>query len=592
PFVPGIEIRNAVAVRIGPDLFRDGSEIATKEIARKPLTGVLPGTTTRTKQAGITFTARTSQMSYAVPVTRVEVTPTADCTLRIRIEVSNARLVIGRTDVRGLLCSATAGPMQVVLGHRGPVPVEADAVPYVCDGQFRLRATAVRFAVPNGNWYVTRPAVDSDSLFLSADRVARSLVEGVYSNKGRIERDFRKSVADAINELKLELPPVTDDHLLTALWPVPAYRPRIRPRLEAATVDEDGLAVVFGMTVAALDPYAPPAVPKTVDFGLKTGHVGKADLAISAAEGLIAPLTAQLIEAGVAHVNVLDIPERKYAHFADREVLSELIPALRTLPPEAEVRTEFYLRAPLDLDDTTLACEPDGCFSVFDLRVPNLTAVVSVRETPDAAWRDYAEFSYDVTQPVRLQLGREVAGGREVISACNDSPQIVATGRWLTDPPADPRLDLDAAARLFHQGWAVWSDACIPTAIVIPDLEFRGYVRRLDLLEPAPHGMSVGFEEPETVVTNESDRPLVYRTKRPDGPWGPPLALPPGGRHVYRVARPLGYESAAGGEVERYDIPPGRDATFKPLADGRPGLVLDALAKPYRPPAKVPAAGG
>ncbi|MGC1274035.1 MAG: alpha/beta hydrolase-fold protein, partial [Planctomycetaceae bacterium] len=588
PFVPAIEVHDAVAVRLGPDLFQDLSDVATQELAAKPTTGVLPGTTTRSKQAGIVFTVQTSRMSYVVPVTDVRVTPTARGTLSIRVAVSNARLTIGRTDVRGLLCSATAGPMSVVLGHRASIPIEIEAVPYLCDEQFRLRTQSVRFSIPRGNWYVTRPAVARESLFLPPDRVADSLVEGVYANESRIERDVRKSVAEAIDAMRLELPPVSNDQLLTALWPVPAYRPRIKPRLEQIAVDENGLVAVFGMTVAAVDSFQRPPEVKTVDFDLGPGDVGQADLAISAAESLVEPLSAQLIEAGVAHVNVLDIPDRRYASFADREILGELIPAIRSLPADAAFRTEFYLREPLALKDTSLTCEPGECFSVFDLRVPNLTAVVSVRETATAAWTDYAEFQYDVTQPIRLQLGSEVVGGRQVISACNDSPEIQATGRWLTDPPEDSRLEIEAAVRLFHQSWSVWSDACKPTAIVIPDLEFRGYVRRLALLEPGPRGMSVGFEEPETVLTNESEIPLVYRTRHAGEPQGVLLTLLPGESRTFRVSRPLGYESATGGRHERYSIPPGRDATFKPLGDGRFGLVLESLPLPLGPPMRVP----
>lgn len=592
PFVPALEVRNAVAVRLGPDLFQDLSDVATRELAAKPLTGVLPGTTTRSKESGIVFTVQTSNMSYVVPVTGVEVAPTERGTLSIRVEISNARLTIGRTSVRGLLCSATAGPMCVVLGHRASIPIEIEVVPYLAGEQFRLRTQSVRFSIPRGNWYVTRPAVQRESLFLPPDRVADSLVEGVYTNESRIERDVRKSVAEAIDDMRLELPPVSDDQLLTALWPVPAYRPRIKPRLEQVAVDENGLVVVFGMTVAAVDSFQPPTEVKSVDFDLGPSDVGQADLAISAAESLVKPLSAQLIEAGVAHVNVLDIPDRRYATFADREVLSELIPALRSLPDDAEVRTEFYLREPLDLKDMSLACEPDDCFSVFNLRVPNLTAVISVRESANATWQDFAEFQYDVTQPIRLQLGSEVVGGRQVISACNDSPEIHAKGRWLTEPPDDPRLDADAATRLFHQSWSIWSDACKPTAIVIPDLEFRGYVRRLALLEPGPRGMSVGFEEPETVLTNESEVPLVFRTRQTGDPWDMPFTLPPGESVEFRVSQPLGYESSTGGQYERYTIPPGRDATFKLLGEGRLGLVLETLPLPLGPPMRVPGTGG
>lgn len=591
PFVPALELHRAVATRLGPDLFTDLSAAATAELAARPLTGVVPGTTTQSREAGILFTVSTSPMYYRVPVTDVEVVPTSRGTLAVRATISHATLTIPQTRVRGWLCSATAGPMCVRLAHRRPLTIGIEATPYICNGQFRLKTRSVQFALPPGNWSVTPPPVRRESLLLSPDRVSQSLVDGIYTNEWRIEQQIRRTIAESIDSRAFELPPVSNDQLLTVLWPVPAYRPRIKPRLEDVSVDENGLAVVFGLSVAAVDPFDPPA-PKTIDFGLTFADVGHADVAIAATESLIRPLTAQLIEAGVAHVNVIDIPDGRYAQFADREVLTELIPAIAALPPETEFRTEFVLREPLDLDDSTLTDKPDGRFSVFDLRVPNLTAVISVRK-PQGDWQEYAEFAYDVTQPVRLQLGRPVESGRQVISACNDSPEIHAAGQWLVEPPADPRFNIEAAINLFHQSWTVWSDACKPTAIVIPDLEFRGYVRRLTTLEPAPYGMSVGFEEPETIITNESELPLVFSLRLDHQPTGPSpaqelLTLAPGEQHVVRSSRPVGYESSTGGHPERYTIPPGRTAIFKPLDDGRLGLILESFPQALDAPLRVP----
>lgn len=594
PFVPAIELDRAIAVRIGPDLFRDLSEVAEQEFAKVPLTGSMPGTRTATTEAGIKFDVRTSRISYRVPVSDVEVSATERGTLRLKLSVADARLVIGRTEVRGgILCKATAGAIHVVFGSRAPIPVEADVRPYVADGVLRLKTEAVRFSLPRGGWYVTRPAVDSHSLFLPANRVANSLVEGVYSSKAQIERDFRRSVSDAIDGKTFALPEVSDDQLLTALWPIPAYRPRIKPRLQEVEVSEHGMAAVFGLSVAAVDPFEAPGPPERIDLGLTPDHVARGDLAIAAAENLVAPLTKQLIDAGLAHVNVVDIPGDQYASLADRRTLADAIPALRSLPDTAEVRTELYLRQPLGLgetDEIEQVCAPDGCYSLFDLRMPDMTAVVSVRDTPEEPWRDFAEFRFDVAQRLRLGLGAETGRGREVVSACAGSPTLRTTPKWLTEPPADDRLDAEAAQRLFEKGWASSTHSCDPIAFLVPDLTLRGYVRRLDRLEPGTRGISAVFEEPETVISNGSQETLIYRTRQPGADWQP-ATLAPGERREYRASRPLAYESEAGGRAERYDIPPGRDATFK-TERGRPGLVLDPLPPPLKPQPQLPGTGG
>jgi hypothetical protein len=108
-------------------------------------------------------------------------------------------------------------------------------------------------------------------------------------------------------------------------------------------------------------------------------------------------------------------------------------------------------------------------------------------------------------------------------------------------------------------------------------LRVRGFVRRLDRLEPGSLGMAAVFEEPETVLRNTSSMPLRYRTRRPEGSWGPILTLPSGERHIFRISKPLGFESVLDDLSERWEIPAGRDATFKSLGDKPPGLYLDPL---------------
>lgn len=592
PFVPGIEMHNAIAVRLGPDMFRDLSYLASQEMAEKPLTGTTAGSTTRSQAGPISFKVTTSQLNYHVPVENVEVVTTAAGSLCIRVAVRNARLTVGRTSVKGLVCSATAGPMNLVIGHRYPIVVEIEAVPYLRGERFCLQAQDVRFSIPPDNWFVTRPYVDSHNpIFLPATKVAQSLVEGAYSSKSRIERDFRKSVADAINEMKLELPPVSDDQLLTALWPVPAYRPRVRPRLEGVKVDEDGLSVIFGMTVAALDSARGVPQVRSIDFGLMPNHVAKGDIAIAAAEGLLEPLTQQLIDAGLAHINVLDVPNGEFSNLADRATLTEAIPSLAKLPPGAEVRAELYMRQPLGLSEKekpVQACDLHSCFTIFKLHAQELAAVISVRDAPGEPWRDYAEFSFEVKQSLRLEVGKELAEAREVISRVEGEPKITTQGRWLTSTPGEEPLNIDAATRLFARGWNQWSSTDKPTGMAIPDLQFRGFARRLDRLEPGERGMAAVFEEPETVLKNESDILLRYRTRRPEGTWGPVLTLPAGERHVYRISRPLGYESDGPSPHERWEIPAGRDATFKTIDGGAPGLYLDPVPRALTPLESVP----
>ena len=590
PFVPELIVRDAVVIRAGPEVFEDVSRIATEQIVKTPFQGTVPGTGTITSVLGIPIQVTTSPIDYHVPVVEVDVRPTARGTLHVRAAVAGAHATIRRTDIRGWLCSAVAGPMTIWLGYRRPLIVEAEVEPYIEDDAFRVRTRNVDLTIPADNWCVSRPGVYSQ--FLSDQRVSQSLVEGVYSNKTSIEQSLREAIAKALDELSFEMPAVSDDQLLTGLWPMPAYRPRARPIPERLVIDESGMAVVFSLVIAALDPWSNP-VPREIEFQLTTRDL-EGDIAIEAAQGLLKLLSAQMISAGVAHINVLDVPVPGFKDLADKQVMARAIPAIADLPPEAELRTELYLRQPLMLNESgrpVAACDEHGCYTIFELSVPKLVAVISVRNAPSQPWREWAELEYAIRQSVRLEVGLELKNGREVISKAEGPPRIRVEPHWIGEKPANTQFNEQVAKELLSSRWVDWWDPIHPTAIVIPDLEFRGYSRRLDRLVPGEQGMVAIFEKAETVITNRSTEPLTYQIRHDNDQWSTTLILPPGERHVYRVPRSLGYKSTMNSVTERYEIPPGRDASFKKRDNGRLGLVMEALPKPLREQGQIPGTG-
>ena len=575
PFIPALELKNAAAIWLGTDVFADLSEALSREIVKTPMSGSLPGMPQNKRALGINFRIQTGPITYRVSAASANITPTERRTILVDLGISQARLTITRTTIAGLLCRGTAGPMTAIIGHRRPVPVQIEAVPYIDNGVFRVRPVQVQFTIPNDNWVVTRPVVHTNTPLLPEGRVAKELVEGLFESKGRIEREFRQSITKAVAELEFELPAVSGDQLITSLWPIPVYRPRVRPRPHSIQIFPEGLGVIFDLTVAALEPKFATDKPEEYDFGLTVADAARGDLTILGAHRLIEPLSKQLVEANVTHINVLDVPNPTFRNLNDREVLAEAIPALLDLPKMTKLRVEIALRKPLELetDENPEPCmEGNGEVELL-LHLSDLAVIVSVQETPDALYRDFAEFSFTIRQPISLKVGNVTAGGRDVVTACSAPPQMVATGRWLTEqPPMDDRLETAVAIRLFQQAWLVWADVCGPTLATIPDLSVRGYSRRLAELLPGPKGIGAVFNEPLTVIENQTDVPLVYHTRRLDGPLGPELTLPPGQRHEYAVSIPVGYESRSPVQ-QTYAIPAGRRALFKP---DPPRLVLGA----------------
>lgn len=588
PFVPEINVENAVIVRLGPNIFADFSRIATDQISKTPFEGVLPGTSQATRAMGMPVQVATSPMWYRVPVTEVEVQPTSRQTFHLRATVANAHITVGRTDIQALLCHAIAGPMTVWLGHRYPLTIEAEVEPYIQNEKFRVKTHWVSATVPNDNWYVTRPAVRS--ILMPSARVSQALVEGVYGSKSTIEESLESGIQEALDELSFALPEISDDQLLTGLWPMPAYRPRAKPLLDHLTVNESGMSVAFGLVIAALDPWA-ESEPRQIKTEISPDELPDGDIAIQAAQGLIDLLSEQLISAGVAHINVSDVPKSRFSELARRDVLAQAIPAVADLPPGTEIRTELSLEKPLGLSETKhpwAACEKGNCFTIFQLEVPELLARISVRDQPGDAWRDWAEIEYSVSQLVRLEVGLELEGGREVISKAERPATIQAKPRWVGDAPANAEFNVAGANAMLLDCWLTWWHPEQPTAIKIPDLQFENYSRRLEGVVPGENGMVAVFEKLETVITNRSEIVLQYRVRDEEGMWNEPRSLSPGENHAYRTASGLSYEGLSDGQRERYDIPAGRDATFKQRSEGQYGLVLEALPEPLQEQKQIP----
>ena len=136
-----------------------------------------------------------------------------------------------------------------------------------------------------------------------------------------------------------------------AFWPLPVYRPRLRMSPESVAVDENGISLVMDVTAAAADPRKAPPTPRVErSAGIAIDTVPHdTELRLGLAPNVLAPLTQMLIDEGVARVNVLDIPDNKFAVFADRKALSEALPDLATIPDTMEINSELVLASPVQV---------------------------------------------------------------------------------------------------------------------------------------------------------------------------------------------------------------------------------------------------
>ena len=294
------------------------------------------------------------RISYSAQLERVWAKAYAKDRLNIQLGLRNVTLVIGNTYVQGSGRSAVAGPISVVIGNRYPIWLSFDVTPYVSEGKLRLQLVGTRFEIPNDDWYVTPPyGVGVSGLGMTQERVSSGLVEGIYGQKSRIEQEAASIVPSLLPlfEERLAFEDVTQ--AATAFWPLPVYRPRLRVSPESVAVDENGISLVMGVTAAAADPRKAPQTPRVErSAGIVLDSVPHdTELRLGIAPNVLAPLTQMLIDEGVARVNVLDIPDNKFAAFADRKVLSEVLPDLASLPPSAEINAELVLASPVQVRD-------------------------------------------------------------------------------------------------------------------------------------------------------------------------------------------------------------------------------------------------
>ena len=254
PFVPAIEIPNAVYVRMGNEMLETLAESVPKIVPRDVLTGGIGDILEGTMTSGYYFNVRFSQISYTGTVERAIVKAYRKDRLNVQLGLRNVVLHIGSTYVSGEGRSATAGPIDVVIGANRPVWLSLALQPYVDQRKLRLNLVATRFDIQNDNWYVSGPAgVSTSGLGMTSERVSSGLVSGIYGKKSRIEYEVRAVVPKLLERLEQNLERRDLNDLVDAFWPLPVYHPRLRVWPQEVLTDENGISLAMGITAAAID---------------------------------------------------------------------------------------------------------------------------------------------------------------------------------------------------------------------------------------------------------------------------------------------------------------------------------------------------
>jgi len=566
-FKPEIELRGAATVRLGNRML-DALAMSIPEMLPKDLlSGRINDIYDSTVVDGYQFSIVFGDITWGVEPWRIRIQGYQKDRVNIQIGVRNARLRIGGTSVRGSSHSAYAGPIDVVIGHLYPVWLSFDVTPQIESRKLKLKLVGSRFDIPNDNWYVTYPAgVSTQGFGITREKVSNGLVNGLYGNKRRIEREVTSIVPGLVRQMEKQLELNQADQLVSSIWPLPVYQPRLRVWPQEVATDEHGVSVVLGISAAPFEPdlERPTPAQATATSIAATDLSQSENLDVGVAPDILKYLTQQLINADVARIHVLDIPENAFADFVDRDVMEQSLPGLKSLPKDTEIRTVLRLTKPLEVGTDEQKSSP-----VFS--APELTLAVSTRPGTSQQWQPFGELKFAIAQPASVQLKRLSHIQRALQLEWTDDPQLSVTAHAASGEPLE--LDRDRLSKLFVKCWNDWTRQGPAAQTIIPDIDLGLTQLRLSSATWRNPFLGVTFSPPGLRITNSTSQPLAYETKGPFSDWGGPYTLEPGDFHEYEIAYPLIYRRKVDGEYRMFTLAPGSHSEFRtPREGGEPQL--------------------
>ncbi len=576
PFVPAVRIPQSVGVRLGNTALDALSYAAPSYVPANILTGRINDMFDSTSAQGRSFSVRFSGISYSGQLGRIELKATGKDRVHLAIGVQNAFITVGGTSVSGARHSAQAGPVTIGIGQTRPVYLSMDATPYVENGKLRLRLIQANFSITPDNYSVSAPAgVSVRGIGMRADVVSNGIVSGLYGARPRVENEIRNLAPTILRQLEDHLVSSDIGPIVAGLWPFPVYQPRLRTYFEQVSTDENGVSVVMGVEAAAVDPTAPAKPMVTAaPAGVQLDHLqaGGASLGVALAPQLLGPITQSLIDANLAQLDVLDLPEKSFARFADRGFLEGILPDLKRMESGTEIRSRVALTAPLQVDrpDNGNGTEDDVAIPLH-FKLPQVAMQISTRTPSTRKWEPYAQFDVMIDELVTIGLQKVTHERRALEMQWQEGRTITATGAFAPGVMAtDTTINSDSFVAAFKENWQAWTGSGPAATAAVPDVEFSTTKLRLQKLGgPAPVLTGV-FEIPGTRITNFSDEPLLYEIRGPYTVWGGPYTLEPGKTHEYQFPHPLTYRQSAGSVWESFTLVAGSYSIFRTPKQGGP----------------------
>lgn len=570
PFVPAVEIPKAVGIRLGNDALQALSYAGTQLVPPNLLTGTLGDMYDSTSAAGRQFNVTFSGIRYNAQLERVVVKSVGDNRVNVQLGLRNAIMTIGGTSVIGARHSAQAGPINIGIGHNGPVWLSLDVAPSVANRKIRLQLLGASFQIPPNNFYVTQPAGVSVAGFgMTQERVVESLTSGLYGSRGRIENEVRGIAPRIVQQLEENINLAMDaTPLLAGLWPLPVYEPQMKIWPEAIHADKDGLTLLTGLTAAQPDPFIPAKKVQMADpAGVSQETLGREKtLRLALSPQILSPLTNLLIDEHLGAINVLDIPEKSFARLADRTELVSILPDLSRYGDALQTRAVLRLEAPL---------ETGANGENLEFHLPKLQIAIAIQTSPEQPdWKPCAEFDLELRQSVHPTLSKPTFARREVLLGWKPDARITGVGRFAEGyEPQNTTIETEKFVELCRDSWSKWTGEGSTSETSMPDISLGNVKLRMNELGWSAPVIQAEYKSAGIKITNLSEEPFTYEARGPYSPYGGPYTLKPGQSHEFDIPYPLTYRRQAKGISEVYTLLSGMHSEFRvPMSGGAPRL--------------------
>ena len=581
PFVTGAEISRAIQLRVGNDVLESLAYALPQKLSTQPMSGYAPNMHQSANVGFLPFDIAMTGLQYQGHLERARLIPQAPDRLVVQLGLRNVTMTIANSQINGrVLISATAGPMHIVIGHRAPVWLSVTVRPRIENRQMRIDLVGVDFQIPADNWYVTEPAgVRVRGMPFLNGRISDGLVDGIYSRKGDIEQQVRSSVSSLIPQMEATLNANFQKVVPLGTVPMPAWQPRLKIWPEQLTIDDRGLTMVLGATIAKLgDPQADFKVRQYKSNPTDRFESLKSGVEVAVSEQFIPAYTELIVAGHVNHLHAVDFGLKEFRSLNDIAFLREVIPDLRQFGDHIEANVAFLLVDPVQMTDVVQPSEPSADETArpsasMGISFPKLRTLISMRRVGERRWKPYVEVELQLSRDFELTVLHAGFSARGIRIREASELNFDATGRFVVGyEPQTKELNLKLLKSQLLKCLAEMQGRAESLSMRSKDLDLIGVPLRLERLDRAGGLFIVRQELPGIVVSNATKEPLTYEVRGPFTDWGRPRTIDPGKRHEYRVPYPLTWRRRLPTTTLFYTLPLGREASCRDTPT--PGLVL------------------